>query len=564
MTQELSAKRKRSILLIVLQLAAAGLVVLLSQLPATREYIVFYWSKITTKIASQTTAFQILVFVVLGVVLLLDLSYLLAPFFPRLFAPVTKYFDKINAMPAAAKASFWFVVSSLILKGIGFITTPIFTRLLGTGNYGVTSVFISWESVISVFATLSLAGGVYNVAMIKYKDDINAYTSSMMGLTFLSTSVVYAIIIGINLLFPEVFQISTAYMLFMAVQSFSNAMISFWLMRKRFNYDYKSILRFTISNAILSPAIAIVAILLFPDAKAYAKIIGSGAYAIVVGLIILTISLKDGKKVFHKEYYRYALKFNIPLIPHYLSSQILFNSDKIMIQKMIGYEQAGLYQISYSINGIISIVTQAINQSLIPFTLKSIKEERFQKLRKITTGCTLLVAAVCVIISLFAQEIVQIFAPEEFYDAAKFVPPLAFSVLIAFDSGLLGNILFYHEKTWYMTAFTSISAVVNLVLNFFCIRWFGAIAASYTTLFSTAVTFTLYYFAVRKHEENLSKIFDMRWILLIFAAFGLITVFSVLFYGMFIVRVGFIAAVLLAAIIFHKKIIALVKTIRGK
>lgn len=560
MAQDLKTKKKRTLLLILLHFFAAGLIFLLTQLPSTQGYFEFYWTKIT----SQSTVFQIIIFGALGILLLLDISYLMAPFFPRLFAPVTKFFDKINSAPDAAKASFWFVASNLILKGIGFITTPIFTRLLDPNDYGITSVFISWESVISVFATLSLAGGVYNVAMTKYKDDINAYTSSMMGLTFLSTSIVYAIIVGINLLFPELFQISTAYLIFMAVQSFSNSMISFWLMRKRFNYDYKSVLRFTISNAILSPTFAVIAILLFPGAKAYAKIIGAGVYGIVFGLIILSVSLKNGKKVFHKDYYRYALKFNLPLIPHYLSSTILYSSDKIMINSMISSAQAGLYSISYSINGIISIITHAINQSLIPFTLKAIKDNRFNRLRNITTGCTLLVAGVCVIVSLFAQEMVQIFATEKYYEAATFVPPVSFSVLISFVSGLLGNILFYHEKTWYMTAFTSISAVVNLILNFLCIRWFGAIAASYTTLFCTALSFTLYYFAVRKHEENISRIFDMRWILLIFAAFGAVTAYSVLFYDSIIMRLALIAAVLLAAIILHKKIISLVKMIRSK
>lgn len=560
MNQILKGKKAKSALLLLLHVLVAGMIVFLSKLPATAGYFEFYW----TKIISQSTAFKVIIFGAAGVLLLLDFSYILAPFFPRLFSPITKFFDKINSAPDAAKASFWFVASNLILKGIGFITTPIFTRLLDPSDYGVTSVFISWESVISVFATLSLAGGVYNVAMIKYKDDINTYTSCMMGLTFLSTSVVYAIIVAINLLFPSLFQISTAYLLFMAVQSFSNAMISFWLMRKRFNYDYKSVLRFTISNAIISPACAIIAILLFPNGKAYAKIIGAGVYAIVIGIIILMISLKRGKKVFHNEYYRFALKFNLPLIPHYLSSTILYSSDKIMINNMINPAQAGLYSISYSINGIVSIVTQAINQSLIPFTLKSIKENRFGKLRNVTTGCTLLVAGVCVIVSLFAQEMVQIFATEEYVAAAAFVPPLSYSVLISFVSGLLGNILFYYEKTWYMTLFTSISAAANLLLNFFCIQWFGAIAASYTTLFSTVLSFVLFYFTDKKYEKNLNQIFDMRWILVIFAAFGLVTVFSVVFYNNLSFRIGLVAVVLIAAIILHKKIVSLIKQIRNK
>ena len=173
-----SAKRKRkSLLLLGIQLIIAVGLVLLMQIPAVWETVVTYWGKI----AAKGTVIQIIFFGVLAIALLFDAAYILAPFFPRVFAPVTNFFHKLNSASPAAKASFWFVASNIILRGISFITTPIFTRLLDPSDYGITSVFTSWESVIGVFATLSLSGGVYNVAMLKYKDDVDGYTSCMIG-----------------------------------------------------------------------------------------------------------------------------------------------------------------------------------------------------------------------------------------------------------------------------------------------------------------------------------------------------------------------------------------------
>ena len=40
---------------------------------------------------------------------------------------------------------------------------------------------------------------------------------------------------------------------------------------------------------------------------------------------------KQGKKFFSKKYWKYALKFNIPLIPYYLSQVVFNTSDRIMI-----------------------------------------------------------------------------------------------------------------------------------------------------------------------------------------------------------------------------------------
>ena len=553
-------KKKKALVLLGIQLVIAVALLLLLRIPAVYETALMYWQKLVAK----GTGLLVIFYCVLGVLLLLDFAYLAAPFFPKLFVPVTRFFDKINSASPAAKASFWFVASNIILKGISFITTPIFTRLLGPEDYGITSVFITWEGVISVLATLSLSGGVYNIAMLKHKDDIDRYTSSMLGLTGICLTSVYAVCIGINLLFPKIFEIPTSYLLYMAIQTFTNSVISFWLMRKRFDYDYKKVLRYTISNAILSPLCAIVAILLFPESKAYAKIFGAGISGIVIGLVIMVQFLIRGKKLYHKEYYCFALKFNIPLVPHYLSSILLYSSDKLMIDAMVGAAQTGLYSVAHSISGIISVVTQAINQSLIPTTLKAIKSGNFGHIKKTVNGCLALMSVVCLLVSLFAKEAVMVLADQSFVEATYFVPPLTFSVLVAFISGIVGNVLYYHEKTYYMTIFSVVNAILNIVANYFGIRWFGAVAASYTTLGSNLLTLCLYCWAVKREEPNFSKMFDLKWIFTVFVMYSLVTIYSIFFHDNLYARLGLLVAVLLAVVIFRKKMMQVIRSMKQK
>ena len=50
---------------------------------------------------------------------------------------ITTYHD----VPIQMKASLWFVLSTVLLKGISFITVPIFTRIMDTDQYGIL-VFI--------------------------------------------------------------------------------------------------------------------------------------------------------------------------------------------------------------------------------------------------------------------------------------------------------------------------------------------------------------------------------------------------------------------------------------
>ncbi len=476
---------------------------------------------------------------------------------------IKSFLSKLNSMSPAAKASFWFVVSNVALKGISFITTPIFTRLLDVADYGVSSVFVTWEGVISIFATLSLAGGVYNVAMTKYEKDIETYTSSMIGLSAVSSILVYVVCIGVNAVFPQLFGLSVGYLVFMWIQTFTNVSTTFWLMRKRYTYDYKKVILYTFTNAILSPVVAIIAVRLVEDNKAYAKVIGSGLWGIIVGIAIMIMLVYKGKKLYHKEYWKYALKFNIPLLPYYLSQVILNSSDKLMLDYFIGSASAGLYSIAHSITGVVSIITQSINSSLIPYTLQSIKNGTVKKLNTVVLGCSALVAVVCEMLVLFAREGILIFATEEYMDAVWFVAPLAFSVQISFVTGLVGNIMFYHEKTKEMSTITMIIAVINIVLNFTGIKLFGYVAVGYATLITNFIKFIMTYSAVKKYEKNLNEIINLKLLMVIFVAFAVLMIYGLIFWNNLIMKIALLVVIMILAIIFRKNIINLLTTIKG-
>lgn len=50
---------------------------------------------------------------------------------------------KIGSGNTALKAGVWYVISSIMVKAISIITTPIFTRMLSTSEYGTVSTFTS-------------------------------------------------------------------------------------------------------------------------------------------------------------------------------------------------------------------------------------------------------------------------------------------------------------------------------------------------------------------------------------------------------------------------------------
>ena len=94
-------------------------------------------------------------------------------------------------MTLPVKASMWYLACSVLQKAIGFLTTPIFTRVMGTSDFGVVSMYNSWEAIFTVFCTLYLYNGVYNNAMIEYANvNYGTFCSCIWcGICFLRTFV---------------------------------------------------------------------------------------------------------------------------------------------------------------------------------------------------------------------------------------------------------------------------------------------------------------------------------------------------------------------------------------
>ena len=96
---------------------------------------------------------------------------------------MNKLLDKYGSMPAVMRAGLWFTISNFLQKGINFITVPIFTRIMSTEEFGMFSVYTSWHSILTIFATLNLSYYVFNKGLVKYDNDRDQFVVSIQSLS---------------------------------------------------------------------------------------------------------------------------------------------------------------------------------------------------------------------------------------------------------------------------------------------------------------------------------------------------------------------------------------------
>ena len=85
-------------------------------------------------------------------------------------------------MPVQVRASLWFLISTFLQKAISVISTPIFTRLLTTGQYGEYNVFQSWMGIISVIVTGSVLITTFNNSGMYFENTAVQSLSSVIKL----------------------------------------------------------------------------------------------------------------------------------------------------------------------------------------------------------------------------------------------------------------------------------------------------------------------------------------------------------------------------------------------
>jgi len=154
-----------------------------------------------------------------------------------------------------------------------------------------------------------------------------------------------------------------------------------------------------------------------------------------------------GKEFFSKEYWGYALRIGIPIVPHYLSGIILNQGDRIMIDKMVGKTEVALYGLAYSIGMLVQLFISGMNSALTPWMYSKIKKGDIRSMRKVLQLLSIVVVGIAVALMLISPELVLIFGSPKYREAVYVIPPVAASVFFIFIYNILSMPQFYYEKT---------------------------------------------------------------------------------------------------------------------
>lgn len=446
------------------------------------------------------------------------------------------------------KSSVWYMISSFFLKAIGFITTPIFSRILTLEEYGDYNNFTAWLGIVSVISSLSLVSTLIR-ARFDFKDHLHSYVKTISLFGVVSAMLVDVVFIINKSYFCELFSMNERILYVLCAYILVSPVYDIFLSLERFKYKYKFVVWLTLIVSVSSVLLSLLFMHLWDD-HLIARIIGNYLPSFIVSFVLLFYYLNKGKNV-KWEYIKYSVPIAIPFVFHLLSGTILNSSDRTMIRNICGANDTALYSMAYNVALIVSVIWSSMNSAYSPWLGEKLSQKEYGKIKKSCYFYIGIFSVFVYIIVLFAPEILFVLGGEKYIGALNVIPPVMIGYYFVFIYSMYVNVEQFEKKTLGMAIATGVTAALNVFLNYMFIPLIGYIAAAYTTLACYIVLYAIHY--VLYIRLRIGHIYDDKFIFLL-SIFMVVTSFFVQFlYKNIIVRYAIVVVFLTGTIIAGSK-----------
>ncbi len=391
----------------------------------------------------------------------------------------------------AFKAGIFYIACQLLVRGITFLMTPVFTRLMSQEQFNAFKIFESWLQIFAPVMSLCLWRSVER-AKYDVREKFPAFVSSVQTLSYLSITCFFVVFWLFRDTVGPLFAMDDFMLLIAFLYTYAHTSIFYMQRREKQLMRYRSSTTLTIATVIPATLLSVLLVVLgrrsgHADALVTLRIAGYYIPMILGGFTVAILMLVQGKQLISRSYWRYALSFSLPLIPEVLSIQIMNQADRIMVTYMTGSIPGSIFQLATTVSYIIWILEDSVWNAWLPWMYEKLSRGEG---RDIQGSWSVLMHGFGVIswaLVLFAPEIILILGGKKYGDAIYLIAPMVTGTLFRFYSYSYTAIQNYHKKTKFVACSTVSVMLLNVLLNYAGIRLFGYRAAAYTTAFSYLV-----------------------------------------------------------------------------
>jgi O-antigen/teichoic acid export membrane protein len=380
------------------------------------------------------------------------------------------------------------------------VTVPVFTRLIGTRDYGDFYLVSSATSLLINLATAWVASSLVRFYWVAYREErMDEYTATVLWVTVLSTLTI-SVISGVLLwvfrgsLSPGVARLVPAAIAALIV----NASFSTLLQVMRAANRATPFAVLSVSSTLIGTAAAVY-LVAGPHLGSLGIIAGIALGNAVCTPFLIRRLGEEGSlspASLSPPLLRELLQYGLPLIPTGISSWALVLADRYVIGFFRGASEVGLYSVAYGLGDkLMALVTMPLIATMAPVLVETFEKQGQHLAQRTQSEFTRYLAMACAPLlaglAVAGQDFMTVFTGPAYRSAFPILAIVASGSVCASLAQLAGTGLGLHRRSTIIMTNALIAATFNVVANIVLVPRFGYMAAAYDTLASYFLLFAL-------------------------------------------------------------------------
>lgn len=386
--------------------------------------------------------------------------------------------------------SLTYSLAALLSRGIAFLLFPVYATYLSPAEYGILAITSLVNSVLIMLLPLGLLNVVhrFHFTFENVEERKSFYGTIWSFLIFVSGVVTFSLWHFGQPIFEFLFTqtpFSPYIQIALLLAFFNTAFLTlpirlFQIEEKAFSAAGLTTLQFIIT------AIFVIYFLIFPQLGVIGALYGQLIGISVASLVAFIVLLRQTTFNLYWSRLHDALRYSVPLIPHFISSWILNISDRAILERYLPLSDVGIYSVGYQFGSLFQMIVTGFNNALIPMHSRAIKDpaEKSQIPRMVTYFLSAL-AFIGLTLALLGDEALFILTANAYENASTVIPWVVGAYMaMGFYYVGMDSLIIISGKTKQVPVISFIAAGINIVINIYFVPRFGFIVAAISTTVS--------------------------------------------------------------------------------
>lgn len=393
-------------------------------------------------------------------------------------------------------------------KAIPFLLIPLFSRIFTKEEMGFYTLYQALYNILIPVVTLSLDSALGVVFFKLDKERFAIYLTNILLFSF----VLFLFFITLSLIFgnwlTQLLNFPFPWLLLIVIAVLPQFLINILLALYRnqqqpFKYGFLACF-----SSLVTISISLIFVFM-GNMSWKGMILGLLFGNSIVALFCLFQLWRNGFIMLKKSYVdiRDAFSFSLPVTFHCVGGWLSNSLNRVLINSLIGAAATGSYGVGATFGMVMTLLQDSFNKAFAPFLFEKLKyltEINKFKIVQVSMLMYLIIFLAAILLSCLGYYLVDFFFGQAYIETRLFIIPLVASAAISGFYKIHVNYLFFSKKTMELAKITFIGGLINIVLAYIMIKYWGLIGAAYSAfIMQLAVYLMVVYKTLR--------LYDLHW-----------------------------------------------------